>query len=267
MSVIVGFMAGRFGKVSKQHIATLLFYFIAPIVFFSIPASANIKFSYLGITFLTFIICSLLSILSYYLYGFIWQDSQRNILALSAGTGNSAFVMLPIATSMFDDNTLNIFALGLIGVSIYEVSVGCYYCARSINTFTKSVETILKLPILNSFIIGCIFSFMGMKLPDFFDDFVLNMKGAFSILGMVVIGIALAEIEKIEFDKKFIAAAFISKFVFAPAIFTLVVLFDFYVSKIYNRQYYDALLLLSLSPMATNVTILASLYNIIGALK
>ena len=262
LSVVIGFLAGRYSNVEKESIASLLFFFVAPIVFFAIPTSTHLTFSSLGITALTFTLCTILSIFSYYIYGKIWQDSHRNILALSAGTGNSGYVVLPVAVTLFDDNTLSIYALGLIGISIYEASVGCYYCARSIGTFKQSVMRVIKLPLLNSFFLGCSLSLMGFQLPHFFNDFINNMKGAYSILGMVTIGLALSNIKKFQLDIKFTAAAFASKFLFYPILFNIFILFDRFVFKLLDTSYYNALQLLCVAPLATNTIVLASLYKI-----
>lgn len=262
LSVLIGFLSGRLSNVEKDSIASLLFYFVAPIVFFAIPTSANLTFSSLGITVITFILATILGIFSYWLYGKIWQDSHRNILALSAGTGNSGYVVLPIATSLFDDYTLSIYALGLIGIAIYEASVGCYFCARSISTFKQSVVKVIRLPILNAFFIGCIMSLAGFHLPDFFDEFVRNMKGAFSILGMITIGLALSTIKEFKLDFKFTSAAFASKFLFYPILFNLFILADHFILGWYDVNYHNALQMLCIAPMATNAIVLASLYKI-----
>lgn len=262
LSVVIGFISGKYSNVEKDSIASLLFYFVAPIVFFAIPTSANITFSSLGITLLTFTLCTILGFFSYWLYGKVWQDSHRNILALSAGTGNGGYVVLPVATVLFDDYTLSIFALGLIGISIYEASVGCYFCARSVTTFKKSVLKVARLPLLNAFFFGCSLSLMGFQLPDFFDEFVKNMKGAFSILGMVTIGLALSEIKEFKLDIKFTGAAFASKFLFYPILFNIFILLDSFVFGQLDTNYYNALQLLCVAPLATNTIVLASLYKI-----
>ncbi len=262
LSVVIGYLAGRFSNVEKDSIASLLFYFVAPIVFFAIPTSTRLTFGSLGITAVTFVLCTFLGFFSYWLYGKIWQDSHRNILALSAGTGNSGYVVLPIATTIFNDNTLSIYALGLIGIAIYESSVGCYFCARSVSTFKQSMLKIIKLPLLNSFFLGCALSLFGFQLPSFFYEFVSNMKGAYSILGMVMIGLALSNIKKFEFDVKFTSAAFASKFLFYPIVFNIFILFDRFIFGWYDNECYNALQLLCVAPIATSTIILASLYKI-----
>ena len=203
LSIIVGFFAGKYSNVERDSVASLLFFFIAPIVFFAIPTSTTITFSALSITLLTFLISTGLSIGSYYLYGMYWQDHNRNILALSAGTANAGYFMLPIASALFDDYTLSIYIMALMGLNIFESSIGFYICSRSFSSTKDSIISVLKQPILNAFILGCLLSFSGFTLPDFLDDFVYNMKGAYSILGMVMVGLGLSSIQKFEIDIKF----------------------------------------------------------------
>ena len=64
LSVLIGFLSGRFSNVEKDSIASLLFYFVAPIVFFAIPTSAELTLNSLGISALTFTLCTILSLFS-----------------------------------------------------------------------------------------------------------------------------------------------------------------------------------------------------------
>ena len=120
--VLIGFLAGKYSNVDRDSIARLLFYFVAPVVFFSIPTNASLTLSDLSLIVVVYLICAFLVVFSYWLYGYIWQDANRNILALSAGTGNGAYVVLPIATALFDDKTLSIFTIAMIGIAICEAS-------------------------------------------------------------------------------------------------------------------------------------------------
>jgi predicted permease len=103
---------------------------------------------------------------------------------------------------------------------------------------------------------------MGFQLPGFLHDFVSNMKGAYSILGMVMIGLALSTIQKFELDIKFTLAAFVSKFLFYPIAFNIFILIDKVFLHWYDTEYYNALQLLCVAPLATNTIVLSSLYKI-----
>jgi len=258
-NVIIGFLAGRYSNVERDGIAALLFYFISPIVFFAIPASTTLTFSALSITLVTFLIATAISIFSYHLFGRFWQDHTRNIIALSAGTANSGYFMLPIAAALFDDYTLSIYMMAVIGVNIFESSIGFYICARSFSSTRESIIKVLKLPILNGFILGCLFSFAGFTLPDFLDDFVYNMRGSYSILGMIMVGLGLSTLKKFEVDWKFTAATFSAKFLFYPLVINAFIMLDKLVFNLYSENHYNALQLLSTAPMAANIIVIASL--------
>jgi hypothetical protein len=259
LSVIIGFFAGKYSNVERDSIASLLFYFIAPIVFFTIPASTSLTFSALSIALVTFIIASLLCLGAYNFYARYWQDHNLNILALSAGSANSGYFMLPIAAALFDDYTLSIYMMAVIGLNIYESSLGFYICARSFSSTKESIMQVLKLPTLNCFILGCLFSFAGITIPDFLDDFIFNMRGAYSILGMIMVGLGLSTLKTLEIDVKFTLAAFASKFIAFPIAINIFIMFDRFITGWYNENYYNALQLLSTAPLAANIIVIASL--------
>ncbi len=259
LNVIIGFLAGRWLKVERDSIASLLFYFIAPIVFFSTPASTQLTLHATSITLITYIIATILCLFSYFLFKKYWQDTTCNILAMSAGTANTGYFMLPIATALFDDYTLSLYMMAAVGVNLYESSVGLYICVRSLKNIRDSIIQVLKLPNLNAFVLGCIFSLLGFTLPGFLNSFVDDMRKTYSILGMVMIGLSLSTLEKFEIDLKFSLAAFISKFIFYPIAINIFIILDKYIFSLYSTPHYSALLLLSLAPMAANNIVIASI--------
>ncbi|NDB84003.1 MAG: AEC family transporter [Alphaproteobacteria bacterium] len=261
LSVIIGYVAGRLEKVQRESIASLLFYFIAPIVFFSVPANASLAFSDIGISVVTFTISCSACLLAYKMYDRYFDNQERNILAMSAGAGNTGYFMLPIATCIFDDYTLSIYMMCVIGVNIYESSLGYYMCARSISSTGESIKKILSMPMLHAFGIGCLFSLSGIHLPDFLDDFLEDMRSTYSILGMLMIGLGMAKIKTLEIDKKFIAASLFSKYIMYPALVMIFIMIDRYILGMYDTPEYNALLLLSSAPIAANTIVISSIMN------
>jgi malate permease and related proteins len=259
LCVIIGFLAGKLCNIDRDSIASLLFYFISPIVFFAIPASTTLTVSALSITLVTFVIASIIALISYYLFARFWQDHTKNIIALSAGSANCGYFMLPIAAALFDDYTLGIYMMAIIGVNIYESTIGFYICARNFGTTRESIIKVLKLPILNGFALGCLFSISGFTLPDFLDDFIFNMRGSYSILGMIMVGLGLSTLKQFEIDLKFTGATFAAKFLFYPIVTNIFIFFDSYVTNYYSQDYYNALQLLSTAPMAANIIVISSL--------
>lgn len=259
LSVIVGYVAGRLEKVERESIAALLFYFLAPIVFFSVPTRANLFLSDIGIAVITFTLSCILCGIAYIMYSSKFDEVSRNLLAMSAGSGNTGYFMLPIVASIFDDFTLSIYMMAVVGVNIYESSVGYYICARSISSTRESIKQIMKLPMLHAFCIGCICSFLGFTLPDFLEDFLDNMRATYSVLGMMMIGLGLSKIKNFVIDVKFTLACFFSKFVMFPAVIYIFIILDTFIFHWYDIPEHQALLLLSSAPMAANTIVISSL--------
>ncbi len=262
--VLIGFIAGKKYKIDGETISTLLFYFIAPIVFFSIMTSTSFKAHDFIIIVISFSMSAIMSIASFIGYKKIWQDFNRNILSFSAGTGNTGYIVLPIAAELFDSYTLGIYTLALIGVAFYEISIGYYICSfdKLVNRWYL-VKKILKLPIFIAFILGCILNFLGFTVPVFLIEFNKNIQGTFSFLGVLLVGIALSQIKEFKVELKFILASFANKFLFLPLLTNFFILLDYFLFKIYagNVSYYNALNLLSLAPLASNVVVMSSLYR------
>ena len=151
--------------------------------------------------------------------------------------------------------------MAVIGVNVYESSVGFYVCARKLSSTGDSIIKVLKLPTLNAFVLGCLFSFSGITLPDFLDDFIYNMRGAYSILGMVMVGLGLSTLKKFEIDVKFTLATLSAKFVFYPIAINLFIIIDKFITGWYDANYYNALQLLSTAPMAANIIVIGALHK------
>lgn len=259
LNILIGFIAGRFHKVERDSIASLLFYYITPIVFFGSPINAYITLNSLSICLITFLIGTLLCLTTYRVAKYFWQDKTRNIVALSAGTGNSGYFSLPIAAAIFTQQQLAIYILALIGVAIYEATIGFYIGTKKNDSVKENIIKMLKLPMLNAFLLGCILSLAGLKLPDFLTDFLSSMRGAYAILGMMMIGLGLSKIQTFKIDYKYLAATFSLKFIFYPLIVGFFIFIDYYLLNIYDTSYYEVLFLISLSPLAANTIVIASI--------
>lgn len=259
LSIIIGFFAGKFAKVQNRDISNLLFYFIAPIVFFSVPANASINYSSLSLSLVTFCIASFLSIFSFYFFKLYWSDNTLNIISYSAGAANTGYFMLPIASTLFDDYTLSMYMMAAVGVSLYDCSIGYYMCMRNIHSTKDSMLRLLKMPTLISFALGCIFSILGLRLPDFLEDFIYNMRSTYSVLGMVIIGIGLSSMNNFRVDKKFTFALCTAKFIFYPIAINLFILADRLIFHCFDSNCYYALQLISTAPIAANTMVMAEL--------
>ena len=263
LNVILGYVAAKSLQVQRESIATLLIYILGPIVVFSATLSVKINFAIAMIPIFLYIFCSLIAFLALFIWGKSWNNPTGNILAFSAGTGNTGYFGIPLAVIFFPPALADIFIFAVLASLLYESTTGFYVTAKGNFTVKESLIKISKLPILYAFFLGLCLNIIGLEIPETLSAYTSQFKGAYGILGMMMLGMGLIGLKGNEdnWDKKFITITFIIKFIFWP----LAMLFFIYIDKtflqILNNDLYKVLFLFSIVPLAGNSVTLAVLLN------
>ena len=100
------------------------------------------------------------------------------------------------------------------------------------------------------------------SVPEMFDDMLLNVRGAYATLGMMIIGFGLADIEHYKLDFKFITSSFLVKFLLWPFLALLFVTVDRAFLDIYDPVVHKMLILFSTAPLAANNMTVATILNL-----
>ncbi len=260
--ILFGFLAGKFLNAKKETIASILIYIISPIIVFSGAIKTEITASNLSLPVVIFLFCSFMAVLFLFLSKFIWQDSTRNIISFAAGAGNMGYFGLPVALAIFGEQYLSLAVLCILGLIIYENSLGFYIVAKGNFTAKESFTKLLKLPAIYAFFIGITINFLGINLGKIYDSVVFNFQGAYTVLGMMVIGMALAGVKKIDFDIKFISLAFTAKFLVWPILMFGLIFLDNNFLHFFNEAIYRVMMLMAIVPMAANAVVYATLLRV-----
>lgn len=260
--ILLGFIAGKYLGVKKDSIATLVIYIIAPVIFFNGVYTTTISFSSLSLPLLIFLICCFISFLFYYIGGFFWKDTTRNMLAFISSDGNNGYFGLPVAILLFPSNIIGLFIFAGLGILLYENTAGFFIAARGHHSIQESLKKLLKLPLIYAVILGLIVNLSGMHFGSIYTDVIANFKGAYVILGMMIIGLGLSGIIEYKFDFKFIGLSFFAKFIVWPLLMFFLLFIDTNFLKIYTPDTHKVLILLSVIPLAANTVAFATLLKI-----
>lgn len=265
MNILMGYFAAKFLDLNRENIARLMFYMINPIVVFNGVIHTHLDTSVLMLPFLTFGISSLLCLFFYRISKSMWHDSSRNLLAFSAGTGNTGYFGLPMALLLFDDQGEGAYIMGLLGVTFFENTLGFYILSRKGDGEGAEKQSPLEcfyklftLPALYAFLAGLLVNVSQIGILEIFSEFMQHIKGAYAVLGMMIIGLGLAGLKHFKIDYKFVGMAFIAKF-FAWPVIALTVIHIGRMFGYVNNDIYNALMLVSIVPLAVNTVIMASL--------
>lgn len=259
--ILIGFLAGKFLRASKETLASILIYILTPIVVFNGMLKAKITLGSLSLPLVCFLISCLMGILFFYLAGFFWRDSTRNILAFTVGTGNTGYFGLPVAIALCGNDVVGLAVLFLLGCAMYENTIGFFITARGNATVRESLMRTLKLPALYAFGLGVLTNTLGIHLGRIYEEAALNFQSAYSVLGMMIVGLGLVGPHRMKFDFTFVCLAFVAKFLLWPLLITGVIAVDTRFLHLYGDRAHQVMLLMSLVPMAANTVAYAALLN------
>lgn len=261
MNIGLGYLADKVLSTNRDTIARLAFFIINPLVIFNGVLYVELEPSVLSLPLLTFFIASCLCLLFYRLSKGLWEDSSRNLVAYSAGTGNSGYFGLPVALLLFSDALEGVYILLLLGVTLYENTLGYYILAKGSHPAKECIRKVLKLPSLYAFFAALALNYLKVPIPEVFEDFMQHIKGAYIVLGMMIIGLSLATLPHFKLDMKFLGMTFLAKFFAWPVMVLVFNFLDTHIFGIYSQDIHRALMLIAIVPIAVNTVIVSSLLD------
>ncbi|HVF69443.1 MAG TPA: AEC family transporter [Xanthomonadales bacterium] len=251
--IFLGFVAGKYLHVKKESIASVAIYIVTPVVIFGGAYASALTLSTISLPFLTFIVACSLCLMFYVVGKLFFKDSTKNLLAFISGEANVGYFGLPVAIALFDPPLVALYTVAIIGSNLYENSLGFFIAARGHHSSREAFARLIKLPIIYAFILGVLFNALHIQLGPIYIEFANSFKGAYLVLGMMLIGLGLAEVAKSKFDARFISLALIAKFLAWPLLILGILFLDSNFLKFYNADIHRIMLLYSIAPIAANV--------------
>jgi hypothetical protein len=110
--------------------------------------------------------------------------------------------------------------------------------------------------------LGLLYNLSGLDLPESFIRYWDYSIGAWVIIGMMIIGVALAKQNRLEIDWKLLASMFAPKFILWPAFGFSVILLDMTYFQAFGSEVYMMLAVMSSVPLAGNLVAYAATLNL-----
>jgi len=257
--ISLGYLAAKGLGAQKETIAKLLIYIIAPAVLFYGAFTTKINFANLSLPLLFFTIACLMSLLFYWIGTLVYKkDSTRNILAFTSGTGNTGYFGLPVIYAVLGEQAFSLAALSILGFVLYENTLGFYLTAKGNYSAKDSLKKVVKLPIVYAFAIGLLLNLFSVNLGDIAITTIGHFKGAYTLLGMMIIGMGLASVRLHHLDLKFISLTFLAKFITWPLIIAGIIFLDQTIFHLYNTPTYNVMIIMAIVPLAANTVAFAT---------
>ncbi|NVJ52365.1 MAG: transporter [Campylobacteraceae bacterium] len=260
LNIGIGYILAKYFKIKREQIAFLLVYILGPIVIFFAVLSIEINLQLVFLPLFIFIFGSTIAFYILRKYKNEWNDASVNTLAFTCGTGNTGYFGIPLAMILLEPSVANIFIFGTLASLLYENTTGFYVTAKGSFTARQSIIKVLKLPLLYAFIAGLSFNLVGFRTPEIIVPHFENLKWAYGILGMMMLGMGMKGFNLHEdFDKKYIRISYFFKFIFWPAVVLAIIFVDKTFINFLNEEIYKVMFLFSIVPLAGNTVTLAVL--------
>ena len=247
--ITLGYLLGRFQKIDLKSVATIAIYGITPLVAFGAAARLDFKPDLLLLPVLTFSIACTTG-LAMYEAGRRLQPSQRALLPVACGSGNTGYFGLPVAIALFGPDAAGIYFLANLGVVIFETSLGFYYIARGQLSREDALKRVYSLPVIYALALGLFCAALKLELPVPFMKLWDMARGAYVCVGMMIAGLALAQAGTALPDRRLTLLALCGRFVVWPL---AAIGFEFAFPSLFQPLVYQLLIVLSLAPIAANL--------------
>ncbi len=263
--ILVGYLASKNEAIRKETISAVLIYVLAPVVVFHGVINMELQAELLTLPFLMFGLCTLAAVVFYFIGKLFWRepgDAHKNILAFAASQGNAGYFGIPVAIILFGEEILGIYLFLWVGAYIFGFTGGYLVVANGRHSFKESLKKFLKVPVIYAFLVALIFNVAGIGVGENVLSVTEKFTGAYSILGMMILGLNLANLKRTSLDWPFTFWAFVSRFVFWPLLAYVVIFLDQNYWHLYNEVIYQLLILISIVPIAADTVVFATEFKI-----
>jgi malate permease and related proteins len=262
-SILLGLFSTAFLNCNKDTIAKILLFILAPIIVFNATISVKLEASVVFLPIFFFVLSTIIAFVSLGIFKRIWNDNTANLLAFSTATGNTGNIGIPLAILFLEPALVDVFIFTVLASLLYQNSVGYYITAKGNFTAMESFKKVIKLPVLHAFALGLICNLLGFKIPEIFMDYTNYLKGAYAILGMMLLGMGMEKIKNDgSFDKLFISLALFIKFIIWPALILVFIFIDSNFIHFLNKDFYMVMFIFAIVPLAGNTVTVATLLNV-----
>ncbi|MGQ7246560.1 AEC family transporter [Halomonas sp. V046] len=252
----LGVLAARRLRIDPRPIATLLIYLIAPLTFFRALVLGGPTPDYLALTAALFVTASLVALAVNAVARRLMPGEEGAVLAFSAGTGNTGYFGLPVALVLLPPQGVTLYLFCVLGVTLYEFTVGFYLSARGRFTVRDSLVKIARLPLLYAFLAALLVEALAVEVPTAVMSALEVFPSTYTLLGMMIIGMTLGRVSLRAIDTRFIGACVAVRYVLWPVLMLGAVM-ALKASVGLSQELALALLLVGVVPMAANVVVVA----------
>lgn len=275
----LGFIAGKYLGVQRESIAPLLLYIVVPVVTFKGILESEIDAQTL--TYPLYFLClGIFMSLAFFSIGrFLgFSKEKAGLLSLCTSLVNVGYYGLPLVLLVLGEEALGIAVMLILGLAIHECSVAYLMAASGKYHPKEALKKTFTLPILYSSLIAIGVNYFHkhyfvealahipisvqeralFPILNSLEVMMERFTGAYSLLGMIMIGLGISKLKKVKFDFTFMSLAYFAKFIVFPLLAFAFVYLNKNYWHFYDSLATDVIFLMSLAPIGANTITIAT---------
>ncbi len=253
LSVALGYIGKLTLNIDAGSISRLTIHIIGVPVIFIVLATGQYNASYLALPILFTSICFLLAIAVMRFYP-DQSSGTANLIAFAGGIANTGYFGLPLALAVLPDGYAGTFFMICLHTTIYQFTYGYYILARGRYNTGDAIRRLTRLPLMWATAAGLIIGFMDIPMMTMIEPYFDDYKGAFTVLGMMIIGLTLPAPNHFRIDWRFLAWMIGIKYIIWPAVMAGVIISDMMYLNLFDPIIYKILILIGILPMAASTS-------------
>ena len=254
----LGYIGGRWLDVNLHSMAIVAIYLVAPIVNFGAMTRLEFDPRYAILPVVLFI-CSIgISALMYRLAEWRWKTNSANLIAMGSVSGNTGYFGLPVVMALAGPDWVGLYLFMNLSLVLSENTFGYYIGARGEGDIRTALRKVIRLPVIHAVWLGLLANFLGFHMPDVLNRYWTYATGAWIFIGMMLIGVALGKLPKLEFEPRLIRWLFLPKFLLWPLAGFTIALADRFIWQAFDPIVHQLLIVFTCVPLAGNLVAFAA---------
>lgn len=266
--ILLGFMIGKKTDIEVKSISTLMLYAVLPFVMFGASGTMEFTSDYAFPPLIIGSISIIASTMIYFISRTVWgiDDTRHNLLGMLGVSSNATYFGIPIALALFGTDWIGIYMMMVFPLFVLDCTLGYYFAVRGELTVKDALIRTARLPIIYGALSGFLLNLSGFEFTPLMVEYWHRFTGTIIILGMMLIGAALARMDRFRFDASFFVGVVCLRYVLWPALGIAWVALDLYYLGILPEQIHGMIILICACPLAANTVAYATKLDLYPAL-
>lgn len=253
----IGYFVKKWIKVKPEYVSGPLIKVLLPLlVFFNVLDAEAEKLYILPI--FTFLLALAMIPAANIAHKYFAEDSNPLLLRSSFSFFNIAFFGIPTVTALYGEDKVSALICIYLGSALYGDTIGYYQVAKTKHSPKKALVEVLKIPFLYVLIAAVISKVFEAETPDFMEPILKVISLVVSCAGMLIVGFQLSDVKFKNLEFGYFGKILGFRTVAAVLILGVLMLAEHFIFQVLDDTDYKMLFLVSLFPVAANVTVFAS---------